>query len=307
MSTVTARTRVCAVAGLSMALACACVDGHGRGAVMPASGRVQAVEARPDAEPPPAATDVRMQPGRYFALVGGNDFARSVVAANPAPLPEGWAGEVRVADGCMQVACLHWIAESADGLRRVEMLPVVFDSVVRNTTPDIVYHEAKRVRWMLDATRRQLFPDAGETGRHEEDPPHPHGYGHGTTGARWIHDHVRDGVPLRSVVEVRATSWDRPRDAGDAEIEARGMGVTSIDLQMQAIASTAPADDPDPRAQAWVANFFRLGGRDARGASACDPSQGSFDGSCRMVLRPQASPAADGFTDQPPVDRRGDW
>lgn len=298
MIAVAARTGCCAAACLSLSLACGCTDGPGSGAVIPLDGRVQAIEARPDAGAMPVATELRMHAGRQFAVVGGNDFARNAVAASAAPLPEGWTGEVRVADDCMQEACLHWIAESDDGLRRVEKLPTVFDSSIRGTTPDIVHHEADQVEAMLERARSLLFPGAGDAGRHEQDPPDPHGYDRNTTRMRWSYDHVRDGIALRSVIVAEAMPWQRPRDARDAEVAARGQGITIIDLQLRSIAFTAPASDPDPRGLAWVADHFRLGGAiegDAYRDPGCEASQESFRDGCR-AFPPPDRPSEDGST-----------
>lgn len=201
---------------------------------------------------------------------------RSTRIAGGSVLPDGWHAEVRVPSGCLQSRCRHWILRSADGTQRIEWLPARQISETRGTTPDIVHHAADRVRWRLQEVRREWFPGAGE-GRFEPMPELDAGYGARDTGERMVLDHVRDGVALRSVIEVVAVPWQRPRDVHFLDEEPPMMGITTIDLEISTIIYTAPAQGFDLQALSSIASGYQIE-RQSFGHDASAPQSQSVEG-----------------------------
>lgn len=113
----------------------------------------------------PAMTPAKQRLVRYrpdIAVVGRGAFADGLVDGRAhADLPEGWRAEVRVAPDCASGDCLHWIAWSADGTRRIERLPA-------DASPggDAAQRRERAAR-RLDRIRARMFPDARDVAMHD--------------------------------------------------------------------------------------------------------------------------------------------
>ena len=303
-----ARRRTGFVACLLAAASCGCADGQSPGAVNVGGRRLPALEAgfAGRAGDVAASVGARVHAGG-FEVVGDSAYARAIVEAGMPEAPDGWHGQVRVSAGCSREDCLHWIAESDDGLRRIEVLPVVHDSETRNTTPDIVHHEGGKVRQRLESVQWQMFPGVAE-GRHEAVVQEDDGYSGGTTSGMLSLDHAREGIRLRSVIEVRASPPERWPDTGDARDEPWLMGRTTIDLELRTTVYTAPAAGFDLRDMAAIAAGFGINRSRQQPEPGprvnCDPSLGATDPACASVMG-WISGQDDPAKDVPPVD--GDW